>query len=73
MKKCPECKAWADVLETRQRPEYTYRRYECANSHRFTTRECLVVATTKADTQKLLSAALKLATPTMKRLGHGYL
>ena len=73
MKKCPECGAWADVLETRQRPEYTYRRYECANHHRFTTRECLVAATTKADTQKLLSAALKLATPTMKRLGHGYL
>ena len=37
---CPTCKAWTQVLETRQRPDNsTYRRYECANGHRFTTNE----------------------------------
>jgi len=73
MKKCPECKAWADVLETRQRPEYTYRRYECANNHRFTTRESLWAATSKADTHKLLNAALNSVKQTTRRLGHGFL
>ena len=32
-----------------------------------------VAATTKADTQKPLSAALNWATPTTRRLGHGFL
>jgi transcriptional regulator NrdR family protein len=38
--KCPVCGTWALVKETRQRAENTkYRRYECANMHRFTTLE----------------------------------
>lgn len=37
---CPSCNAWTRVLETRQRPENSvYRRYECANTHRFVTME----------------------------------
>lgn len=37
--KCPVCKKPADVLETRTHPEYVRRRYECFNSHRFSTQE----------------------------------
>jgi len=38
----PECKAWVEVKETRQRPDNnTYRRYECANGHRFVTTEAV--------------------------------
>jgi transcriptional regulator NrdR family protein len=41
--KCPDCKAWTEVKETRKRLDgTTYRRYECANLHRFTTREGIV-------------------------------
>jgi len=41
--KCPLCKAWADVLETRGRPHNEkHRRYECANHHRFSTKENVV-------------------------------
>jgi len=38
---CPTCKAWAEVKDTRQRKEDNtrYRRYECANGHRFSTLE----------------------------------
>jgi transcriptional regulator NrdR family protein len=40
--KCPTCSAWVRVLETRNKPNnQTYRRYECANLHRFTTTETL--------------------------------
>lgn len=43
--KCPTCKAWAHVKETRQKPNNsTYRRYECANLHRFSTAERVVPA-----------------------------
>lgn len=49
--KCPECGKWADVLETRRvtrfKPNFTRRRYECGNQHRFTTREYLWDATSK--------------------------
>jgi len=39
---CPVCKAWVEVKETRQRPDNnTYRRYECANTHRFVTTEAV--------------------------------
>lgn len=42
--KCPECEAWTSVVETRQRQDLTtYRRYQCANSHRFTTTEQVVM------------------------------
>lgn len=34
---CPKCGAWTEVLETRKRKAGTYRRYECANLHRFST------------------------------------
>jgi transposase-like protein len=38
--KCPQCKAWAIVLETRSKPNNeTYRRYQCANEHKFSTKE----------------------------------
>lgn len=38
--KCPLCKAWVMVKETRSRPDNTrLRRYECANLHRFVTLE----------------------------------
>lgn len=38
--KCPVCGAWTLVKETRQRQDNSkYRRYECANTHRFTTLE----------------------------------
>lgn len=39
--KCPLCNAWALVLESRaiRSRNARYRRYECANLHRFTTEE----------------------------------
>jgi len=41
--KCPTCGAWSLVKETRQSPTFGHmRRRECANEHRFTTREILV-------------------------------
>ena len=35
--KCPACNSWTELLETRKRAAGTYRRYECANMHRFST------------------------------------
>jgi transcriptional regulator NrdR family protein len=41
--KCPVCNAWVLVKETRTRPaNVVYRRYECANEHRFITHEAVV-------------------------------
>lgn len=41
--KCPECGAWSLVKQTKKSPTFGYtRRRECANEHRFTTREILV-------------------------------
>ena len=37
--KCPDCKTWTEVKETRERQGGTYRRYVCANKHRFSTVE----------------------------------
>ena len=38
--KCPVCNTWVLVMETRAKPDNKkYRRYECANGHRFTTIE----------------------------------
>ena len=38
--RCPVCQTWVQVKETRQRPNNTiYRRYECANLHRFVSTE----------------------------------
>jgi hypothetical protein len=38
--KCPVCEKWVSTLETRERKDKsTYRRYECANLHRFVTKE----------------------------------
>ena len=40
--KCPVCNAWVRTLETRPRANAsTYRRYECANEHRFVTKEII--------------------------------
>jgi transcriptional regulator NrdR family protein len=40
---CPTCNAWTRTLETREKPGHTtYRRYECANLHRFSTMEAVV-------------------------------
>lgn len=40
---CPKCQVWTRVLSTRKRKDgNTYRRYECANLHRFSTREEVV-------------------------------
>ena len=41
--KCPVCKAYSDVLETRTRKDSTTRRrYVCGNMHRFTTVEVVI-------------------------------
>lgn len=41
--RCPVCQTWVQVKETRQRPENViYRRYECANGHRFVTEERVI-------------------------------
>lgn len=41
--KCPVCKTYAEVLETRTRADgVTRRRYLCANLHRFTTLEVII-------------------------------
>lgn len=38
--KCPICDQWVSTLETRNRKNGdVYRRYRCANEHRFTTKE----------------------------------
>ena len=41
--KCPQCNAWTEVKETRNRGAYVYRRRCCANEHCFTTEERFVV------------------------------
>ena len=42
--KCPTCKAWADVSETRSKPNNEkYRRYKCANDHSFSTKEAVAI------------------------------
>jgi hypothetical protein len=61
MKDCPQCGAWADVLETRKRAGFTYRRLRCANEHKFTDREFLSDATSKAAIQKPTPSQPKLA------------
>lgn len=40
MMRCPTCKTWTEVLETRTRQDGTRRRrYVCANLHKFATVE----------------------------------
>ena len=42
--KCPTCKAWVEVKETRSKPNNeTYRRYQCANEHNFSTKEVVAI------------------------------
>jgi hypothetical protein len=48
--KCPQCGAWTELLETRKRVAGVYRRYECANTHRFSTMDDNVV---RIDSQKM--------------------
>ena len=45
--KCPICGAWSLIKDTRQLDGYTNRRHECANNHRFSTKEFPWVATNK--------------------------
>lgn len=41
--KCPECGVWTIVRETRKSPTFGYkRRRECANGHKFTTKEVVI-------------------------------
>lgn len=41
--KCPTCGAWTLVKDTRESPIFGHtRRRECANEHRFTTKEVLI-------------------------------
>ena len=47
--KCPTCGTYTFVKETRLKEEGRFRRYECANLHRFTTMETLIRAYTDAD------------------------
>jgi len=42
---CPTCNVWTELLETRKRIGGVFRRYECANLHRFTTKDNVVVRT----------------------------
>ena len=42
---CPICNAWTDQLDTRKKTGSTYRRYECANLHCFTTKDGEVIRT----------------------------
>jgi transcriptional regulator NrdR family protein len=45
---CPTCNAWTRVLETRHKYDnQVYRRYECANTHRFSTMEKVVLRPVK--------------------------
>ena len=40
---CPECGVWTIVRETRKSPTFGYkRRRECANGHKFTTKEVVI-------------------------------
>lgn len=62
--KCPECGVWVRVVETRSEPDGSKRRrYECANLHRFTTRETIVVIPKPTPKEKVevLKKALKKA------------
>jgi len=41
--KCPVCGAWTLVKQTTKSPTFGYtRRRECANEHRFTTKEVII-------------------------------
>lgn len=53
--KCPVCKAFSDVLETRKRMDNTTRRrYVCGNMHRFTTLELVVPSKPKKEKNREL-------------------
>ena len=48
MVSCPTCGTWTRVLQSRTRDDNTvYRRYECANEHRFSTKEVVTDKHTK--------------------------
>ena len=69
--KCLKCNAWASVLRTDARSKYVYRRYECANLHRFSTREYLVDVTSRADTRKPPSVAPTSAQTNQRKTTRG--
>lgn len=48
--KCPVCKAYADVIDSRMRADNTRRRrYMCGNMHRFTTLEIVIPSKPKEE------------------------
>lgn len=48
--KCPMCKAYSDVLDSRMKADNTRRRrYVCGNMHRFTTLELVVPSKPKKE------------------------
>lgn len=51
--KCPECKAWTEVLYTKPMAGYRRRRYLCANEHRFWTEERIVPGPSSTATDKM--------------------
>jgi transcriptional regulator NrdR family protein len=56
--KCPECGTWTIVKETRISTGNTRRRrLECANEHRFTTLETIVVPKTSIHKKQKTSKA----------------
>lgn len=46
--KCPICNKWTNILETRTTKNGHTRRRECANLHRFTTKEVVIADTARA-------------------------
>ena len=51
--KCPVCNAWSTVKGTRDSPIFGHtRRRECANEHRFTTREVVIPEETIKEYQR---------------------
>jgi len=63
---CPECKASAKCIDTRQRSDHRYRRYACARGHKFTTREIHesdFVALCQVASREDIARAVALALP----------
>lgn len=71
--KCPTCKKWAKVLETRTRKDGAcYRRYECGALHKFSTKETILgPSSTPTETAAVLSTLPRVSPnmPKLKNLG----
>lgn len=66
--KCPECGTWTIVKETRTSTGNTRRRrLECANEHRFTTLETVIVPKTSIrQKQKTLGVGQNFTLPKLQ-------